>query len=140
MVGWNQKQLYSFLRAASLNKSMFQRIKAYSLKHLHVKSETLLPNLELDVMPAAWGRSGYELTHQHDAVFHLVFHGILPDVWEIILKALGAYEIKSRFEDVVNPSLRDVHALQVEDILVLPFGGSFSMAGWIGSNKLASPG
>ena len=48
---------------------------------------------------------------------------ILPDVWEILLKSLASYEIKSTFEDVVNPSLIDIHALQVEDVLVIPFGG-----------------
>jgi hypothetical protein len=64
------------------------------------------------------------------------FDGIHPDVWEIILRSLGVYEVKNKFKDMVIPSLHKVHLLQVEDILVTPFGGGFSMAGWIESSKL----
>jgi hypothetical protein len=111
-------------------------MKKFSLTNLGVPPQDLLSSLVEELLPSAWARTGYKLTPQHDAVFHLVFHGIFPDVWEIMMELLASYQVRSRFEDLVNPSLTAIHQLQVADVLVIPFGGGFSMAGWIGSNKL----
>ena len=89
-----------------------------------------------EVLPSAWSRSGYELSHQHDAVFHLAFHGILPDIWEMIQKSVDRFEIKKKWEEIINVSLSLLHGLQLDDLTVLPFGDKFSMAGWVGSNKM----
>jgi hypothetical protein len=69
-------------------------------------------------------------------VFHLAFHGILPDIWEMILKAVAKFEIKRKWEDIINQTLSLIHGLQLEDMMILPFGDNFSMAGWVGSNKM----
>jgi hypothetical protein len=130
-------QLKSYLRAAGLNEALFVRLKEFSIAHSLETPDSLTDRLTSKVLPSAWQRSGFDLSHQHDAVFHLVFHGILPDLWEFVLKSLGPLlEMKSRLEPVINASLTLIHLLQVDDVMVLPFGDGFSMAGWVGTNKL----
>jgi hypothetical protein len=67
--GWNNKELYSYLRTASLNKTMFLRMKKFLIINIHLSPAELQERLVEEVMPAAWGRSGYKLSHQHDAVY-----------------------------------------------------------------------
>ena len=134
--GWNNMELESYLRAAGLNKALIQRLKSFSHANILQRPETLLETLRIDILPSAWQRTGFDLSHQHDAVIHLVFHGILPDLWEFILKSLGPLELKSKLEPIVKASLTNIHNLQIADVMVLPFGDGFSMAGWVGTNKL----
>jgi hypothetical protein len=135
-VGWSGKELKSYLRTSSLNEAILKRTKSFSQKYIESPPSDVMDDFLSDVLPSAWTRSGYELSHQHDAVFHLAFHGILPDIWEMILKSVARFEIKRKWEEIVNISLSLLHGLQLDDLAVLPFGDKFSMAGWVGSNKM----
>ena len=135
-IGWSGKELKSYLRTSSLNEAILKRTKSFSQKYIESSPADVMTAFIAEVLPSAWSRSGYELSHQHDAVFHLAFHGILPDIWEMILKSVARFEIKRKWEDIVNVSLSLLHGLQLDDLAVLPFGDKFSMAGWVGSNKM----
>jgi hypothetical protein len=88
-------------------------------------------------MLAMWFRSGSELNHMADAVFHLFFHGIIPLVIRLVVDALSKAGggLKTNFMSFMNPLLDHLHSLQLMDVLALPFADDWSYAGWVGSNK-----
>jgi hypothetical protein len=88
------------------------------------------------VLPALWFRTDTHLSQNHDAVFHLLYHGIVPDVLEMIVGSLLAFKgMEGKLQTFCDPILTHIHSLQLADCLVLPFEKNFSTAGWIGSNK-----
>ena len=147
-VGWTMKELKTYVKSAGANEYICKRLIAFSNSNINSHPTELLGRLCTEILPATWQRLGCSLSHQLDAVFHLVFHGISMDVWEIFLSIIGSLKIggnlslKSTFKKVLSSLLPSLHSLHLLDLPILPFakgnnGTDFSHAGWVGSNKLA---
>lgn len=145
--GWKVKNFKAYLKSAGLNDYLLKNLQKFSDLNKHIPATDLLTRFESEVVPATWQRTGCELSHQLDAVFHLIFHGISITIWEILLKSMATNfhigrnrSVKSTFRPVINLVLTALKELSLYNLQVLPFAegtDGFSTNGWVGSNKLA---
>jgi hypothetical protein len=140
--GWNKGESENFLRVCGLSKAITERIMNLATECLAITTEEALPLVEANIVPALWRRPLVQLHQHHDAIFHMVFHGILPDVVQLVSNTLKKIEIRGEVVVLMRwliPLLRDYHLI---DLPLLPFskgknGEPFSMGAWVGSQKVA---
>jgi hypothetical protein len=134
--GWTVGQFETYCRCCNISLGVVAQLKAESFLQIDNHPKDLVEVVNR-LMPAMWFRSGSELNHMADAVFHLFFHGIVPlvirSVEDAVSKAGGG--LKTIFLSFMNPLLEHLHSMQLTDVLVLPFADDWSYAGWVGSNK-----
>ena len=146
--GWTVGNLEAYIRTAGANKDLCDKIREFSEENFHASPNNLMERFSLEVIPASWKRLGCEVSHQLDAVFHLVYHGVATDVWDAfigcvsLIKIGGNLSLKSAIKTIVQPVLKAVHELQLKELPIHPFskgktGSDLSYAGWIGINKMA---
>ncbi len=71
----------------------------------------------------------------HDAIFHLLYHGIIKTFIGMIREATKEAGFASLFEFFSHEMLDSIHALQMSEFLALRFRkGDKKVSGWIGSN------
>lgn len=145
-VGWTQKEFKTYIKSAGANEYICQKLMTFSSSNVNSHPSELLSELRTKIIPSTWQRLGCSMSHQLDAVFHLVFHGISMDVWDIFLNIMSSLKIggnvtlKSTFKKALSGLLDQLHDLHLIDMPILPFAkgaSDFSHAGWVGSNKMA---
>ena len=147
-IGWSQLDMKTYIRTAGGNDYLCSKIINFSAENIGVPPVELHDKFINDVLPATWQRIGVDVYQQLDAVFHLVFHGITMNVWDIYIDAISSIKIsgnkslKSVYKDTLIPVMKALHELQLNDMPVQPFtkskkGNEYSYGGWIGVHKMA---
>jgi hypothetical protein len=133
--GWKANEVESYLKSGGIGGGLIRRLKRFSTEHRESHPNDL-EDAFTRILPPLWFPDGCEIWHHHDAVFHLLYHGLVPCAIDMVVGSLKEYTgIRGDFHHLCNPILRQIHSLQLADCLVLPFGEDLSTAGWIGSNK-----
>jgi hypothetical protein len=126
----------AYIRSGGFGEILTKYLKTFSGSHVMEHSSELTEAFHKSVLPALWFRTDTHLSQNHDAVFRLLYHGIVPDVLEMIVGSLLALKgMKRKFQTFCDPILTHIHSLQLADCLVLPFGKKLLNPWWIGSNK-----
>jgi hypothetical protein len=121
--GWRGKHLNAYVCSGGVGKILTKYLKPFSESHVTKHPSQLTEAFHKSVLPALWFRTDTHLSQNHDAVFHLLYHGIVPDVLEMIVGSLLAFKgMKGKFQTFCDPILNHIHSLQLADCLVLPFG------------------
>lgn len=137
-VGWESGEYRSYLRACNMSKKIVQCGKLFSENHLDKAPRILMEHHLDEIIPEKWKRNGTSFDENLDAIFHLLFHGIVPLVINVFLDLLKQIKFVHEFMPMVNAFLNHIHQLQISSYLVEKFGitkDSYSYAGWIGSTK-----
>jgi hypothetical protein len=135
--GWKASEVESYLKSGGIGGGLIRRVKTLSANHRKMHPNQLDDELRT-ILPPLWFRDGCKIWHHHNALFHLLYHGLVPCSIDMIVGSLKEFTgIRGDFQQFCNPILRHLHSLQLADCLVLPFGEDLSTAGWIGSNKYA---
>jgi hypothetical protein len=140
-LGWNKGETQSYLRVCGLSKGMAGRIIKLATECSDTKPEEAV-HFVADIIPALWQRPLVQLHFHHDAIFHMIFHGILPDIVQLVSSTLKKIEIRGEVDVHLRwlvPLLRDYH---LNDLPVLPFSmgknaDPLTMSSWVGSQKVA---
>jgi hypothetical protein len=139
--GWKKGESENYLRGCGLNRAIAERIIHLATECCELEPKDALHQIE-DIVPALWQRPLMQLHHHHDAIFHMIFHGILPDIVQLVSTTLKIIEIRAEVVLLLPwlvPLLRDFH---FHDLPVLPFtkgknADPLSMGAWVGSQKVA---
>ena len=75
--GWTVGQFESYHRCCNISLGVVAQLKAESSLQVD-HHPRVLESVVDKLLPAMWFRTGSELNHMADAVFHLFFHGIVP--------------------------------------------------------------
>ena len=144
--GWTLMNLRSYLRISGLTEELCENIKEFSEENMSSPPQDMIDKFKANVIPVTWTRLGCEVHHQLDAVFHLLYHGVAMDVWEIFLNAISPIKIagnaglRSGFKDLLKV-LESIHNLHLYDLPINAFTKGKttleSYAGWAGVNKMA---
>jgi hypothetical protein len=85
--GWKKGESENYLRGCGLSKAMTERILQLASDCEQIDPTEALLKVE-HIVPALWKRPLVQLHHHHDAIFHMIFHGILPDIVQLVSTTL----------------------------------------------------
>jgi hypothetical protein len=110
--GWRGKHLTAYVRSGGVGKILIKYLKTFSDSHVMEHPLELTEAFHKSVLPALWFRTDTHLSQSHDAVFHLLYHGIVPVVLKMIVGSLLAFKgMKGKFQTLCDPILNHIHSL-----------------------------
>jgi hypothetical protein len=120
-----------------LNNAFSDLLLGFSANHQMTPAGDLLPLAGESLFPALWSRTNVELVAHLDAIFHLLFHGIVPSMFEMLGEALKYVGVRSSFVPFANRVLVSLKELHLDNFPVYPIGKDWSTGPWQGSQKVA---
>jgi hypothetical protein len=111
--GWKSAELESYLKSGGIGGVLIRLVKSFSAEHRE-KHPSQLEDSLLKILPPLWFRDGCEIWHHHDAVFHLLYHGLVLCSIDMVVGSLKEYTgIRGDFHQLCNPILCHIHSLQL---------------------------
>jgi hypothetical protein len=138
--GWNKGLSSNCLQSCTLNASMWDSISSLSEKYSHLPTNKAMEFLE-SIIPAVWKQPNMELPCHLDAAFHMVFHGVLVNVVELVSRTLHSTDVRTPVAERITDMVAKLRDLHHPELPLLPFknkqGDPFGMTSWMGSQKVA---
>jgi hypothetical protein len=126
--GRKSPEVDSYLKSGGIDGVLIRCVKSFCTEHRETPPNEL-SDLFQNILPPLWYCNGCDIWHHHDAVFHLLYHGLVPSSIGMLVGSLKEFTgLRSDFQHLCNPVLRHIPLLQLADCLVLPFGKEMSTA------------